>query len=1520
MAWLIALIAAFAVFATVGSQFRGADAALINSPTIASVPPGGAAVQGAVVTFTATINHDAAAGTTDLVMSIPAGYNTIANGTCTTTGNLGTTGTAAFFGSPSGVTGPATVTCRIIQDAAGAPLAGVVTMTATARLSGTGTVAGASLTAPFAAGPTPSFTVSAGATLTKTSLPTPLPRTGGTITSTITFTNTSAFSTGAVVTLTDKITTAGATVPVGTPIEGGTFAGTLQNCASTNPAGWPAAAIVTTTTTTLSCETSAVVPAGLTVVMPIVVTVPANAAVGAINWTDTAITGTVTANAVDVTPAETAVQTVVQAGVGNVELRHIADNGTVISLQEITSNVRGSAHTVCTVDNNETTDLAVLVPELTVNSFVVTNGGGYQSLLDDDPTFTDPQLFTGNGAGNGGLNGATCLSWISLGAGDQSISAEFVPTGGIATVTIDWDTNDDGNGPDASPLNDSLVKEWNVLEGSTLEIDGTDYVPENVSITVPLTLNPSTGLYTFSTVDIVDLFYGSHVDSSGATQDVPSLAGVVWEATLSGSCGTLTGTTSGTTGLDSNGAVIGFPDFDFINDGCGPQDSVVITITGEEGSLGSGEGNVVEETITITFSIVIPSKQVFLAWAGQRIILEHDWRIPPGDTDGGTGDPDPDPVGACTTSDDFEVTYIKGSGPGNFLPALGTLANPVFINGSDQATVIVNGDENGDNSQTDGSDIIAEPNDSCISRVLYESEDPGEVDIEAFISEIPSRRSINLLREDQVGAFGASKVAFVIYYMKLNTVRVSLVDDVAKPRHNSTGSDYSPGNPWDASKDVTEVDWNVSKDLLVRGQVEGWFLNSNPSGRAADTTDPLNVLPANRWVMPDDWALLAGGPADPADGSNATGTAEAFRPEYDIMIAPNSGVQALDTPEGDDNIFSAVATLSAAVTATQTTIVVTGGSTGLAAIGGVGATGVIRIDTEEISYTVIASTSTTRTLSVDRGNFGTAAAEHAAGAVVNLLIPTTVPFEGPFSLLDIIARGQSAALSNWDDNNVRDTIYKDGDVDWWDAPMPPAMVTVDIRGTGFIKQVLKDDVYYLGTANSTAGQTYPNPFYIVNIPDSPWIAPVAAGGGFFWNSWGSDGPGGTSGQGVYRFWRPVPGLLGATTVGKNPAGAADSTAAGQLTELNLIRGYYKDDTIARTLVVFSDNHGEFMVTANGDFKTDLTACSTNTLGGGKQCKPGDKVGTSSIYATADYPDYRGKHFPVKSNTATVTWLWGGYKDVTVEPGETDQFKYIVFHAIDRDGFCLAPSTSAVLLHSVLTTNPDYMDDNDTDFSYPGNPYNNDPDEYINFLIDSGEGIILNANNDPDTGSAGYINDGRQFASGVPTFSLAYNDPAVTGLKEFPLSSLAATGQTDECQAYIKVSNSLLGVLNVLAIAADDEGNIGFDKIIDLTNTQSYTLNFRWSLVTWAGANDIAVADALKGTGTSGKNPGGNDISASVTAVYGWDQAAQQWLGYFPTGVNVPGANDLTALKAGSAYWIAITGPGSVTWTIASNVD
>jgi hypothetical protein len=148
----------------------------------------------------------------------------------------------------------------------------------------------------------------------------------------------------------------------------------------------------------------------------------------------------------------------------------------------------------------------------------------------------------------------------------------------------------------------------------------------------------------------------------------------------------------------------------------------------------------------------------------------------------------------------------------------------------------------------------------------------------------------------------------------------------------------------------------------------------------------------------------------------------------------------------------------------------------------------------------------------------------------------------------------------------------------------------------------------------------------------------------------------------------------------------DPVAVSKAAELDYIRDAYGDDTIARDLVVYTDNHGEAMVTANGDFNLTYAGCATNQLAGGHHCAPGDIVGTSSISAVANYPDFRGKHPPVTSNTAEVDWTWGGYKDVRIhdDPAGNDQFKFLVFHALDRDGFCDAADFGAVSLHPVLS--------------------------------------------------------------------------------------------------------------------------------------------------------------------------------------------------------------------------------------------
>jgi hypothetical protein len=750
--------------------------------------------------------------------------------------------------------------------------------------------------------------------------------------------------------------------------------------------------------------------------------------------------------------------------------------------------------------------------------------------------------------------------------------------------------------------------------------------------------------------------------------------------------------------------------------------------------------------------------------------------------------------------------------------------------------------------------------------------------------------------------------------MKFEDVVLSIVDDVHKPTHNGpdnalpfeeaypgTNGDYAPGNPWDKSLDVVEYTDNVSRDVLVRGRVRGWFVNANPSGRERDASNPLNVLPQDRWVLPDDWDLLAGGP----HGDEVFGTAEQFRPEYDIMIAPvNAKGLTCATPIGP----------------------------------------------------CAETTSLVGTLTVLNYN------------------DVLAPVEGPFSLLDLPNTATTRSVEGsavWSGlTEVRNTILRDADVDWWDAPMPPALVTVDIRGAGFIKQVRKQDVYYTGTTNPGGPanvpsaltcpalgidpfscQDYPNQFYWTNIPDSFFIPPVVAGGGWFWNTWGIGG----AAQGPYNFWWALPQFLGvdrpstaapSAIANTNAFGLGDTTVtAAQAAELQDIRRTYADvinavdyvgplseaRSIGRTLVVYSDNHGEFMVTANGDFKLTFDECADNLLGSigsgvSHECAQGDLVGTSNLYATVDYPDFRGKHFPVKTEAdVTIDWTWGGYKEVTIEEGETDFFKYIVFHALDRDGFCAVP-VGAVSLHPVLSS---------ADATNKVGP--NDPIENVDFLIDAGEGIINNSSTTqtPSFGNpAGFglgtspnftspnlaglepgFNDGRQFAYEIPTYDYAtlaaQKAAGATGITIFP----PINGSTNECQAWIRVSNTLLGILNVLVIAHDDEGDIGFDRIVDFQNEAEYELTFRWSLITWAGEDGISPADALEGN-----DPPTTDITDEVTAIYGWDQDAQEWLGYFPAGVGVPGANDLTELELGAAYWVAIEGPDNVTWTIATNVD
>ena len=254
---------------------------------------------------------------------------------------------------------------------------------------------------------------------------------------------------------------------------------------------------------------------------------------------------------------------------------------------------------------------------------------------------------------------------------------------------------------------------------------------------------------------------------------------------------------------------------------------------------------------------------------------------------------------------------------------------------------------------------------------------------------------------------------------------------------------------------------------------------------------------------------------------------------------------------------------------------------------------------------------------------------------------------------------------------------------------------------------------------------------------------------------------------------------------------------------------------------------------------------------------------------------------------------GGYNDVTIEE-QGAKFAYVVFHALDRDGFCDAAAFGGVSLHPVLTDAP-----NDTMYNpATGQP---NPRETVDFMIDSGDGIIV-------ASSAGAAGGGVRAAIGVPTFSTYDNALAGSPVKAF---APRAAGAPDECQAWVKVASASSAPVNVLVTAHDDAGDLGFDRVISFAQTAVQTLSPGWTLVTWAGADGISPGDALS---ASGPAAGGDNILARVTAVYAWDQGT--WSAFFPAGAGVAGANDLHALKQGQAYWIAISGTTPIQWHVA----
>lgn len=192
----------------------------------------------------------------------------------------------------------------------------------------------------------------------------------------------------------------------------------------------------------------------------------------------------------------------------------------------------------------------------------------------------------------------------------------------------------------------------------------------------------------------------------------------------------------------------------------------------------------------------------------------------------------------------------------------------------------------------------------------------------------------------------------------------------------------------------------------------------------------------------------------------------------------------------------------------------------------------------------------------------------------------------------------------------------------------------------------------------------------------------------------------------------------------------------------------------------SGTDGIASVDTFGDMNLSYEGCAANAINKNPQCKPEDIAGRTRYYVVAEYPQAgnRGKFPAIASNVAETVWRWAGYKDVTIVSTDSPQIKYVVAHLRDRDGFCDAAN------------------------------YNNTLGVPVKFEIDAGGGTIIEAADRPYT-----INGTRRFATATSFDTTDVNGRALNvDIAKPPLFP----DSPDECQAWIKVTNSLMEPTNV----------------------------------------------------------------------------------------------------------------------------
>jgi len=436
----------------------------------------------------------------------------------------------------------------------------------------------------------------------------------------------------------------------------------------------------------------------------------------------------------------------------------------------------------------------------------------------------------------------------------------------------------------------------------------------------------------------------------------------------------------------------------------GLAEPVIVVVLAEYDTNYNGENPVCVEYIKFKpTKVIIPEvcqvKTPQVRWAGEKIVLEKDWG--------------PDAAVALVGF------FLEEGVIGNMIP----LNDTTSWASEDARTVFTTCDCSG------------------VARAMFETEQQGQVDIKCVLyGSMEAVGDLDGFNEiltyvgelDVIGNHG-----FLVYYLALEDVEVD-----------------------EALSDLEGIEAGDDADVLVK--VRGWFtsdaLPGTSRGPVLGEDGITYVRPAGRYILPDDWAALAG--SDEATSSMYS------RPQYDLMNTPGDGVTSTDewgpfdtgvrttTPPGeaDDPVIGPFNTLQP-----WNCVDVDGNPTNMW----------IADDLVPADYKVAAPTVT---------------------APVVLAIPS----------------------NDWTGLDLRNTVVPDTTIDEFDCPMPQALVTFELSDDTILIELDKGDS--LGYGVDGAGN-YMAPFYGMEIP-THWLIPVA---GYRWDSWGL-WTGSAADDGPYDFW------------------------------------------------------------------------------------------------------------------------------------------------------------------------------------------------------------------------------------------------------------------------------------------------------------------------------------------------------------------------------------------------------------------